>query len=1306
MTTIRNISSLIEQQVPDFVRSDYPQFVKFIEYYYKWLEDSAEGNTIYHIMNSEKYRDIDETLDDFVRLLKEQLLPNFPEKTALDIKKILKRSKEFYVQKGSEESLKWLFRVLYDQDIEIFYPKKQILKASDGKWKRPLAFRLTLSTENEDIDPNFLEKLKGTGSESTATCVIESANKTIDKNFGNEILEIYVSGVTKEFINGEYLIIKGVTGYTDENPFKERIVGSLSNIKVDSNINTDPQQKRRGLLYNVGDPVIVFGGYGVEKSSQFRDAVAYVEDVSQGSVEGITPTFPGYGYRLDPNSIVTILRTIGIDDPNANASTSVLLSNINTANIAGNSQLSFLEDINVDKMPIEYLATSSLSSSNYPIFTQNNRNVVLNITENQNLTLYAGDYVYANSDSLATANFVGRLVNTVSLIVDVPQNIILHSVANSTPLTTTGFLVGTNKLFAPNAASVMNVNSVINAQVSANINSKIIQTLNFETITTGGAGAFTILNGGYGFRAVPKVALSVFHDTYWSEAELLGSSRTDPDYRNTIQSIDNYGRIAHVYIDSGGSGYANGDQIVVTGRGYGFIGNVVVDSGGSIISTNITNRGEGYYNDKTVTVSSVAGTNSALTAYEFAEGLEYAVDTGAIGRVKSIKLTNRGFDYISAPSVSLKIMDIIVNTIPEINRLQVVEGYYIYQGDILEPTFYSNIKSYSPTTNLLRTYNYSGVFDVYSQIKIGGEGISPASPVIITINLSATVPVPDQYPAGSTLGNPVYYGNGKAKGIAEFFNGLIKFNGFYLNSDGFLSADKKTQDSAVYHNYSYVIQSEKSLVDYESIIKDIVHPIGTSMLSKTISQKEVLEDTRAESFIYISPAQSVNSNVQVSNSYSNVITGNNTFFTANLIGNLINIIDQTSTLRSFTKIITSQTSPTSITTEGNFIITGQGHINTNNNAQQNVGTVVSVVGRYEPLAGFVKISDLNRRVDSSNTLLNGTVNVYSINATVIGFATDFVTNLTAGDIVNINNQLKVVQTVTSTNQITVNSSFSANSSNSKVYKLSSNLQNYSVDSIIFVEGEERTVEQVTSAERIIVNEAFSVKSTLSKHFKANTSDATTIITRSSGNTFIGNIAVNDIVTVNNEVRRVLLVKNTTLFTNAPFSYSSTAQTLSKIYNTDFDISSNTNLVTDYIAVGDTLRFNISSYDEYIRVYTTSINVSMNIISGSNYAQRGLAITVNNFFKPGDIISINNEIRSVVSSNSLGFIANDSFTTTANLAYALKKVNVIDANVISISGKTISTNIATINSNVDTLIYFNVPDYSTRDYTYSFITLAD
>ena len=62
--------------------------------------------------------------------------------------KLLKLINEFYRAKGTPNSLKFLFRALYNEEIDIYYPKEDILKASDGKWILPLALRLDTNDSN------------------------------------------------------------------------------------------------------------------------------------------------------------------------------------------------------------------------------------------------------------------------------------------------------------------------------------------------------------------------------------------------------------------------------------------------------------------------------------------------------------------------------------------------------------------------------------------------------------------------------------------------------------------------------------------------------------------------------------------------------------------------------------------------------------------------------------------------------------------------------------------------------------------------------------------------------------------------------------------------------------------------------------------------------------------------------------------------------------------------------------------------------------------------------------------------------
>ncbi len=860
-----------------------------------------------------------------------------------------------------------------------------------------------------------MERHKATGSISKATCIIESANKTIDRTFGTEILEIYVSNVFKDFVNGENLEIPYVDENGVEQIFVEKIIGSISNIFVDSNIRTDPQQKRRGLTYNVGDPVVVFGG--LANTADAKDAVAVVGNVTVGSIEGLTVIFPGYGYRTYSNTETVVYRSVG-DDPNANLSTDIRVAGINTFD-TGNSQNSFLETVSVDKLPIEYMASVLINAGDYAVMTGNNRNIVLSVN-NDGDPWYNNERVYANGASYETANFTAQVLTANTGWAGGPAQIILYNVANTVPLTTTGFLVGTDKLISTESGSVFNVASVVAESLPANSSSQIIQALTYESIDTGGVALYNILNGGFGFRSTPQITTESYYDTFLSENYTYGTT----EQRNFRQPMGAFGKIAHVYINNPGTGYANGDAITVTGRGYGFTGYVNVNATGSIITTTITNRGEGYTGTRTASVGG-AGTGAALTAYGFGEGVTVGVETGAIGRVRDVRLTYRGFDYINAPLVSFKVVDMIIDGILESESLS--EGERVYQGATLETaTFQGIIKSYNRSTRLLRLFNFSGAS--YSNFNKTLQFTSEGG-VNFYVDQTARVTAPADYPAeirAVGLDNPWFYGNGKAKGYAEFFAGLIKFTGFYLNTDGFLSSDKKMQDDKIYHNYSYVIESERSLAEYENSMKDIVHPIGMSMLSKMIARSDLVENIRTESVVSINPVNPVGSTISIANSRSNVVTGTSTEFTTDAaVGDMLWIKDIDTPLRSQAKLITQVDSDTELRVEGNFNYMGQGKVTTNTS-----NAVVYISGNTNSVSDFIQTGDdLRINIFAANVYATqtGTVNVAADSVLVLGTGTTFTSHARVGDWIKVNNEIRVVVNVASTTQLNVNSAFTYSS---------------------------------------------------------------------------------------------------------------------------------------------------------------------------------------------------------------------------------------------------------------------------------------
>lgn len=1005
----KTVSALINRQLPDFVRAGSPQYERFLELYYEWLEDESAGNTVYHILESGKYRDIDETLDPFIRLFKKELLPYFPETSTLDLVKILKGAREFYVKKGSVESVQWLFRTLFGEDIEVYYPKEQILIASDGKWKLPQAFNLTLSAENQSIDVNLLEKHKAEGSISKATCIIESANKTIDRTFGTEILELYVSNVNKDFTNGENLVIE----YVDENgivqTFSERIIGSISGITVDSTIATDPQQKRRGLLYNVGDPVVVYGGLAT--TAEANDAVAIVGNVTVGSIEGLSVVFGGYGYRTYSNTETIVYRSAG-DDPNANLSTDIRVAGINEL-VGTTSQNSFAETINVDLLPIEWVANTLLSDDDWAGFSGHANLALVQVdTGDAGEVWYNNEHMYANGASFETANFTCKVATSNTGWAGGPQNIILYNIANTQPLSTAGFLVGQNTLIGVSSGATLNVGAIIDETLNVNLTSTIVSALKYEELATGAVALYNIINGGYGFRATPSISTESYYDTIWSQNYAYGTTEQKA-YR---QKLGAFGKIAHIYIDNPGDGYSNGDPVFMSGRGYGFSGNVVVDANGSVISVNINDRGEGYTGGTTLRVATVdtanGGANCVLTAYGFGEGVEVGVETGAIGRVRDVRMISRGFDYIDEPLVSFKVVDMVIEGVSEAENLS--EGERVYQGATLETAIFQGIvKSFTRSTNLLRLFNFSG--NSFSNFNDSLEFTSEGG-VNFTVNTAAVVPAPSQYPAdiiASGLPNPYWYGNGKAKGVAIFYQGLIAFPGFYLNTDGFPSSDKRLQDGRVYQNYSYVVESEKSLAEYQNSLNDIVHPIGTLMLSRTITRSQLDGDIKTESVVYLNSGNPVGSAINVANSFANTVSGINTVWanTGNVyaanVGDMLYLIDSVYTNRSQAKLIIDVVSDTSINVESDFTFPGSGKItlNTGNNIAYITGNTVAIdtqiIAGDELRVNTGGVEHFSVDVVAGNVLTLNTNAGNSVSNTVYIVAPDYITANYAYDIITV-----------------------------------------------------------------------------------------------------------------------------------------------------------------------------------------------------------------------------------------------------------------------------------------------------------------
>ena len=170
MSIKRKLHHLISGQIPDFVQAEYPQFVTFLEHYYKFLENENQVHDVF--LNSADWNDIDLTLDAFVPYFRNQFSYDIPSTAIIENRKLIKYINQYYESKGSETATEMFFRIMFNDTARVSYPGDYILRASDGRWQRRRYIKVEtslFSDENiyeiseQEITLRYLEFVPGAG---------------------------------------------------------------------------------------------------------------------------------------------------------------------------------------------------------------------------------------------------------------------------------------------------------------------------------------------------------------------------------------------------------------------------------------------------------------------------------------------------------------------------------------------------------------------------------------------------------------------------------------------------------------------------------------------------------------------------------------------------------------------------------------------------------------------------------------------------------------------------------------------------------------------------------------------------------------------------------------------------------------------------------------------------------------------------------------------------------------------------------------------------------------------------------------
>lgn len=223
MATDKKISTLVQSQLPQYLTEEGPNLVAFLKAYYEWMETTGQATDA--SKNLLVNRDIDTTdLNKFYEYFRREVLSQFPQAMLADKKLVTKRIKDLYLSKGTRSAYKLLFRILFNEDVTVYDPKENILRASDGRWRKDTLLRLggPFSGNIDDI-----VSLSVTGQTSGATGRVVEALTVFES--GVEVKELRLTEVTGTFQDLEQVLALNGTGGSVINtvgPLQRVVIGN------------------------------------------------------------------------------------------------------------------------------------------------------------------------------------------------------------------------------------------------------------------------------------------------------------------------------------------------------------------------------------------------------------------------------------------------------------------------------------------------------------------------------------------------------------------------------------------------------------------------------------------------------------------------------------------------------------------------------------------------------------------------------------------------------------------------------------------------------------------------------------------------------------------------------------------------------------------------------------------------------------------------------------------------------------------------------------------------------------------------
>ena len=283
------------------------------------------ANPVENFTNLLKYIDVDDSIDDFFIQFRNKFLDTIPNNldAGLDKEAFTKRVIDLYNRKGSKKAHEVFFRALFNETPELYYPNRDMLRVSDGKWSVDIILKVTLKSPSNGNIANLVGQTI-TQQTVVGNTVIQEATAVVDQvtiQTVDNAVQVATLFINAGSINGTFLSSTG-----DNFQLEDGVFGDILLLETGDEIdqeeevlltgvdNTDPDVIITCAIHKVIDDITInsIGSYysldeviEVDNTTSIgTNGSITVGSLRQSSIDEIKVESGGSGYEIGDDIVV------------------------------------------------------------------------------------------------------------------------------------------------------------------------------------------------------------------------------------------------------------------------------------------------------------------------------------------------------------------------------------------------------------------------------------------------------------------------------------------------------------------------------------------------------------------------------------------------------------------------------------------------------------------------------------------------------------------------------------------------------------------------------------------------------------------------------------------------------------------------------------------------------------------------------------------------------------------------------------------------------------------------------------------